>query len=290
MKQVRYTCPRCGLQLKLPLNQHHRCSRCGYFPMSLGAFKVTPRVTIALPPAPLSGPIPSSSGPLSPSSGPITPGEGLTQPSLVIPPPGGPPPSQGFRAWFYRQSKSKQLGMVLGTFFALVLVCACLGVASGAGGNTTTGTATPTSGQIAQHSAHPTATPTKTHQPTATPKPAETPTETPTATPTVTPTATQTPKPTATATPAPQPTATNTPAPSCPYQAVNGNPWCYNFQCCNTIYSPPSNFCAYFSCINNFWNGSGYVEECQDGMYSKSGGRSGSCSYHGGNLQPLLAP
>jgi hypothetical protein len=31
------------------------------------------------------------------------------------------------------------------------------------------------------------------------------------------------------------------------------------------------------------------VMECQDGMYSKSGGRSGSCSYHGGNLRPLLA-
>lgn len=278
MKQVRYTCPRCGLQLKLPLNQQHQCSRCGFFPMRPGVFTTPPRVTSALPTV-------QPSGPLPPLSGPITQGDGSTQPVFIMPPPGGSPPSRGFRAWFYRQSKGKQLGMVLGTFFALVLVCACLGIASGAG-NSTTGTATPTSGQIARHSAHPTATPTKTHQPTATTKPAAT----ATATPAVTPTATTTPRPTATSTPRPQPTATNTPAPSCQYQAVNGNPWCYNFQCCNTISSPPSNFCAYFSCIASFWNGNGYVEECQDGSYSKSGGISGSCSHHGGDLRALLQP
>jgi hypothetical protein len=46
----------------------------------------------------------------------------------------------------------------------------------------------------------------------------------------------------------------------------------------------------WFRCIKTFWNGSGYVMECHDGMYSKSGGRSGSCSYHGGNWRPLYAP
>jgi hypothetical protein len=30
--------------------------------------------------------------------------------------------------------------------------------------------------------------------------------------------------------------------------------------------------------------------ECNDGMYGKSGGISGSCSYHGGNWQPLFKP
>jgi hypothetical protein len=72
---------------------------------------------------------------------------------------------------------------------------------------------------------------------------------------------------------------------------VNNNPWCYTLT--NTgklIHSPPGSFCSYFPCIGNFWNGNGYVEKCQDGMYSKSGGIQGSCSHHGGNLQPLYAP
>lgn len=68
------------------------------------------------------------------------------------------------------------------------------------------------------------------------------------------------------------------------------NPWNYNFCGGSSISDPPANFCdiGAFSCINNFWNGGGYVIECKDGMYSKSGGRSGSCSYHGGNWRALL--
>ena len=34
---------------------------------------------------------------------------------------------------------------------------------------------------------------------------------------------------------------------------------------------------------------SGYVEQCKDSMFSKSGGIQGSCSQHGGNLRPLNA-
>jgi len=77
------------------------------------------------------------------------------------------------------------------------------------------------------------------------------------------------------------------PMPSCP---VNGNPWSYNFTCCNPITSPPANFCSYFSCIASFWNGVGYVEECVDSTYSLSGGRSGVCSFHGGPLRQLYGP
>jgi hypothetical protein len=71
---------------------------------------------------------------------------------------------------------------------------------------------------------------------------------------------------------------------------VNGNPWGYNFECCNFIYSPPAGFCSYFACIPSFWDGNGYVMQCQDAMFSKSGGIQGSCSHHGGNLRPLYAP
>ena len=112
-------------------------------------------------------------------------------------------------------------------------------------------------------------------------------------TPTVIPTATATPKPspthqpTPTPTRVPQPTPRPTQPPAC--QAVNGNPWCYNFTPGNYITSPPSNFCSYFSCIASFWNGHGHVEECQDTEYSLSGGIQGSCSHHGGNLQPLYS-
>jgi hypothetical protein len=112
-----------------------------------------------------------------------------------------------------------------------------------------------------------------------------------TASPTLAPTATATPKPKPTATPKPKPTATPKPKPTCAYNAVNGNPWCYNFSRCHTISNPPSSFCQYFNCIPSFWdNTNGYVEECLDGTYSHSGGQSGSCSRHGGNRRPLLKP
>jgi hypothetical protein len=74
------------------------------------------------------------------------------------------------------------------------------------------------------------------------------------------------------------------------YPPVNDNPWGYNWYCCNYITNPPSAFCSYFSCIGNFWNGRGYVIQCEDGMFSKSGGIQGSCSYHGGNYRALLDP
>jgi hypothetical protein len=41
-------------------------------------------------------------------------------------------------------------------------------------------------------------------------------------------------------------------------------------------------FCARHDCIPNFSNGSGYIVECVDGMWSHSGGLPGACSYHGG--------
>jgi hypothetical protein len=68
------------------------------------------------------------------------------------------------------------------------------------------------------------------------------------------------------------------------------NPWGYNFCGGSAILTPAASFCSYFKCIANFPNGKGYVEECKDGMYSKSGGIQGSCSQHGGNLAELFEP
>jgi len=106
---------------------------------------------------------------------------------------------------------------------------------------------------------------------------------------TVTPSPTPKPTPTPTQAPVQQSQPTQQPAPPPPSTGVNNNPWGYDFNSGNYIYSPNSGFCSYFSCINNFWNGNGYVEECNDGMYGKSGGIQGSCSHHGGNMRPLYS-
>jgi len=118
--------------------------------------------------------------------------------------------------------------------------------------------------------------------------------------PTITPVGTDTPAlpPTPTLT-APQVNATATatfcgywtdPPPGCPGAPASGsNPWGYNFTSGNLIYSPPSDFCSYFACISNFWNGGGYVVECTDSKYSKSGGLEGVCSTHGGYWRTLYS-
>jgi hypothetical protein len=122
--------------------------------------------------------------------------------------------------------------------------------------------------------------------PTVTPKlPTASATAAPTLAPTPAPTAVPTLPPTV-APPPPQPP----PPPPPPAKNLCGapsNPWGYNFCGGATITSPPGDFCQYFNCIGNFWNGRGYVIECNDATYSKSGGIRGSCSYHQGDLRPL---
>jgi hypothetical protein len=129
-------------------------------------------------------------------------------------------------------------------------------------------------GSLSSDTATSVASPTTTRAPTTAPTPAPTPKPTPKpATPA-----------SVVATSAPPPPAANTcGAPS--------NPWGYNFCGGNYIYSPPGNFCNYFSCIPSFWKSTnGYVEQCMDRMFSHSGGRQGSCSSHGGNQRPLYGP
>jgi len=87
-------------------------------------------------------------------------------------------------------------------------------------------------------------------------------------------------------TPKPQPT--QPPAPTC--QAVNNNPWCYNFTAGSLIYSPQAAFCDYFSCVSTFWvDTNGYVAECGNGKYTHSDGVSGACSRDGGILRVLYS-
>jgi hypothetical protein len=66
------------------------------------------------------------------------------------------------------------------------------------------------------------------------------------------------------------------------------NPYGYNL--CGRgghITNPAPDVCAYFDCIPNFDNGTGYMVECHDAMYSMSGGRQGACSYHRGVWRPV---
>ena len=105
--------------------------------------------------------------------------------------------------------------------------------------------------------------------------------------------------PTPKTTPTPSPTPippTPTPVPQAPVQqppvqqqpaphptGVNGNPWGYDFNPGNLIYSPNADFCSYFTCVSTFWKDTnGYVAECGSGSYTHSGGVSGACSRNGG--------
>lgn len=55
----------------------------------------------------------------------------------------------------------------------------------------------------------------------------------------------------------------------------------------------PADICDIFTCIgtapshDSFWAGQGYLELCNDGDISLSGGRSGACSSHGGESHPV---
>jgi hypothetical protein len=115
----------------------------------------------------------------------------------------------------------------------------------------------------------------------------------PTATAGAQPTQASHPQPTST----PRPRPTNTPTPTSTPCADPCNPWGYNFDPTGgaKITSPPAAFCSYFACIGSppaytsFWSGNGYVVECQDGKFSKTGGVHGSCSQDGDYWRTLYA-
>ncbi|GHP00940.1 hypothetical protein KSF_109870 [Reticulibacter mediterranei] len=93
-------------------------------------------------------------------------------------------------------------------------------------------------------------------------------------------------------TPTPKPVQHTQPTPTQKPLGLYENPWGYNHDAPgDVITNPPSDFCAYFPCITSksFWTGTSYVAECHDGKYSKSGGKQGACSGHGGEKRPLYA-
>ena len=94
---------------------------------------------------------------------------------------------------------------------------------------------------------------------------------------------------------APPVAAPASPKPTIAPPAVNlcgapANPWKYTFCGGGLIKAPASGFCSYFACISSFASGLGYVVQCGDGKFSKSGGRTGVCSQHGGFKRNLYSP
>ena len=66
------------------------------------------------------------------------------------------------------------------------------------------------------------------------------------------------------------------------------SPWSYRFCGEGRIFAPPPEFCAYFACVQTFWSEQGYVVQCQDLLFSWSGGSGQVCVQHGGWLRDLL--
>lgn len=199
------------------------------------------------------------------------------------------PPTRKKNIWHWYRGRGKVAQVSIGSSLILLLcLCSCFSFAAIAG---TTAPPKPPAAQVVTQSpttashtvqATPTATSTPLPTPTNTPAPTATTAPPPTPVPTLAPTTAPTPIPTQ-----PQPMPTPQPTQS---TGVNGNPWGYSFVPGNLIYSPPSDFCSYFNCIASFWqHTNGYVDECNDGTYSHSGGVRGACSYHGGEMRPLYS-
>ncbi|SRR6266487_2105324 len=203
-----------------------------------------------------------------------TPGQFQRPPHNIFPPPRR---QSGIWQWYKSRTKKVKLSIGCGAILAVLLFFSCIGTAVGSVNLATQTTPTPTA---------------TTNQAAILMSPTVPPLPTPTLSPT--PPSTLTPKPAIAPTSAPQPTPTDTPTPTptdtpTPCPGVNCNPWGYNFSPGNYIYSPPSAFCHYFSCINNFFKGHGYVVECKDGEYSKSGGGQGACANLGDVMHPLYS-
>ncbi len=191
-----------------------------------------------------------------------------------VPPP-LPPRKPSMWQRYKAARRRTKIGIGCGTLFLILCMCMCTTAAMGAAtGPQKTATLDPTTTAAPTHIA----------------LVAATDTSVPTSVPTVKPTDTPMPKPTDTPIPTVAPTQAPVPTQPPVHTGLNGNPWGYDLNPGNLIYSPPPNFCTYFNCIASFWESTnGYVDECADGTYSHSGGVRGACSRHGGEAQPLYS-
>ncbi|MGC5020324.1 hypothetical protein [Micromonospora sp. DT47] len=65
------------------------------------------------------------------------------------------------------------------------------------------------------------------------------------------------------------------------------NPYGYNYCGGSYVDDPASDVCSYFDCVDTFWNGKGYMVQCQDGMVSMTGVQRGPCAEHSGTWRTV---
>ncbi|GAA4570069.1 hypothetical protein GCM10023176_27920 [Micromonospora coerulea] len=65
------------------------------------------------------------------------------------------------------------------------------------------------------------------------------------------------------------------------------NPYGYNYCGGSYVDDPAADVCSYFDCVATFWDGNGYVVQCNDGLVSMTGVPRGPCADHGGTRRPL---
>ncbi|MGC1212142.1 MAG: hypothetical protein WA890_12855, partial [Micromonospora sp.] len=98
------------------------------------------------------------------------------------------------------------------------------------------------------------------------------------------------PRPTSTRTGSTRPSPSTSPSPS-PGDLCGApqNPYGYNYCGGSYIYSPATDVCDYFDCVAEFWDGRGYMVQCNDGLHSMTGLPGGPCADHGGTRRPVYA-
>ncbi|MFU8851478.1 hypothetical protein ACNAW0_10905 [Micromonospora sp. SL1-18] len=95
------------------------------------------------------------------------------------------------------------------------------------------------------------------------------------------------PQPTGTVTSSPTPSAA--PSPTEPDRCgAPANPYGYNY-CGGSsyVYDPAPDVCSWFACVENLWDGNGYLVQCEDGLISRTGMKRGPCAEHEGTRRPV---
>ncbi len=65
------------------------------------------------------------------------------------------------------------------------------------------------------------------------------------------------------------------------------DPWSLSFTPGELVYDPPEEFCDYFPCTADYGAWDGYLVQCADLLFDRSGGTSRSCAGHGGPFRTL---
>src|SRR5258708_4279313 len=165
------------------------------------------------------------------------------QPGQFLPPQ-QPQKRRSFWLWYKSKGRFAKLGLGCGSLIIVLMLCVCSLAAYGSTlpPQKTVQPTPNTNNALGQTVSTATTSAAPTDQPTISPSPTATPTDTPTPTPS------PTPKPTPRPTPRPNPTPTPKPCGN-----AGCNPWNYDFNGGNLIYTPPSGFCGYFNCITTFY-------------------------------------